>query len=321
MTDRDALSDLSLPDLGSDGDSPLVSVIVPTFEDAAQLGPALESIAQQTYDSVEIIIVDSSGVAQLESLAADTAGVTYIYQEPKGLAAARNRGIEAASGDVIAFLDADDRWHPDKLATQLPEIDAGADVVYSDVYVVTDDGNRRRLSSLPVSTPATHHIDFLYEGGVPILSVIARRDCFEQERFNEALPAVEDRNLLARLFAAFEPARVPEPLAYYRQRRGSMSSDAETMYEAELASLDHLAGELPSVAAHHDALRALADYKYGKRLLRSGDASGARRRLLAAARAGHRDARLAALLAISVLPRGHRRLLWSLERIQERLDV
>lgn len=306
-------------DLTQNEDQVLVSAIVPTYEDAEYLGSAIESIAAQTYRNVEIVIVDSSGVEWLAETAADTPGITYSYQEPQGLAAARNHGIDIAAGDVIAFLDADDRWHPEKLEQQLPYIEDGADVVYSDTYVVRDDGKQRHLSALPVSDPDRHYLEFLYEGGVPILTVIASRECLDAERFNEELPAVEDRNLLVRLFERYTPAKVAEPLAYYRQRQTSMSSDAETMYEAELASLRHLADTLPVVADRLDELEALAEYKYGKRLLRGGEAARARRHLLEAVRAGHRDLRTVLLLAISFLPFGHRSALWGVERIQNRL--
>lgn len=301
------------------GNGTLVSVVVPTYGDADRLPGALESIADQTHGNVEIIVVDSSGVGWIESLADDVEGIEYVYQEPSGLAAARNRGIDAASGDVIGFLDADDRWLPGKLDAQLAAMAEGADVVYGDVFVMTDDGAKRRLSALPVTDPENHHIDFLYDGGVPILSVIARRECFNDIRFNEDLPAVEDRNLLARLFAVSEPARIAEPVARYRQRLGSMSSDAETMYDAEIASLDHLVEELPSVAPHYGKLVALAEYKFGKRLLREGQRRPARRHFLAAARRGHRDARLVVLLAVSLLPLDSSRALWTLERLEERI--
>lgn len=308
---------VDLPDLGRRGGDPLVSVIVPTYGDADRLGPALRSVASQTYPSVEIVVVDGSDVDWLASLADRTEGVTYVAQEPRGLAAARNRGIEAATGEVVGFLDADDRWHPRKLERQVPALRDGADVVYSDAYVVADDAPPRRLSSLPVAEPDRHHVDFLHGGGVPVLTVLVRRDCLEDVRFDERLPAVEDRNLLARLFARYEPARVAEPLAYYTRRDDSMSSDAEAMYRAELANLDYLAAELPDVAAHRAALERLAEYKYAKRLLRTGDAVAARERLLAVVAGGHVDRRTLALLALSALPFGHRRGLRGLERLRE----
>jgi glycosyltransferase involved in cell wall biosynthesis len=299
------------------GDGTLVSVVVPTYGDAAYLPDALESIAAQTHENVEVILVDSSGVDRLRELADRTDGVEYVFQEPSGLSAARNAGIDAASGEVVAFLDADDRWAPEKLERQLAALDDGADVVYSDVYLVEPEGTRYQ-SSLPVERPERHHLDFLREGGVPMPTVLARRECFDDERFDESLPAVEDRHMWARLFARYRPARVAEPLAYYTVREASMSSDAETMYNAELTVLADLAERFPEVAAERDALERRASYKHGKRLLRLGDARGARVPLRRAVTGGMTDPRALALLAVAYAPGGHAGLLRLLERVQER---
>ncbi|EMA55915.1 MULTISPECIES: glycosyltransferase family 2 protein [Halococcus] len=309
---------ISLPDSLRTGPGPLVSAIVPTYGDAEYLPEALESIAAQTHENIELIVVDSSGVAWLRDLAADTVGFEYIHEEPRGLAAARNTGLDAATGDVIAFLDADDRWRPKKTERQLAALDAGADVVYADVYL-RQAGRTRYLSALPVQNPDSHHIDFLYEGGVPMPTVVARRDCFVDERFDERLPAVEDRHLWARLFARYTPARVAEPLAYYTRRDDSMSSDIETMYEAERDVIADLCERLPSVTSHRTALERKARYKRGKRLLRAGDATAARTALRTAFAADRTDPRTLTLLAVSLLPFGHRRLLELLEAVQERL--
>lgn len=309
--------DVDLPE-SLRGDGRLVSVIIPTYQDADRLPSALESVANQTHDNIEIIVVDSSGVNWLSGISKETRGMKYVFQEPSGLAAARNRGIDVASGEVIGFLDADDRWVPEKLVRQLREIDAGADVVYSDTYVLEPEG-RRYLSSLPITETSKHHIDFLFEGGVPVLTVLARRECLEQERFEERLPAVEDRHLIARLFREFTPGRVAEPLGYYSRRTDSMSSDPDLMYEAELQSLSLLSERYDDIARHQDALVLNAQYKYGKRLIRVGRARDARRQLFDAFRNGHVDVRSLALLAVSLFPAGNRRALGWLERIQERL--
>ena len=308
---------VSLPESLQGGEGPLVSVIVPTYDDSEYLGPALESIAAQTHENIEIIVVDSSDVSWLRDLAARVDGFTYLFQEPQGLAAARNRGLDAATGELLAFLDADDRWLPEKLDRQLAAVAGGADVVYSDVYLV-EDGEKRRQSALPVRDPDSHHIDFLYEGGVPMPTVLARRECFADERFDERLPVAEDRHLWARLFARYRPARVAEPLACYTRREGSMSSDLELMYETELTVIADLADRLPDLIAHRAALERKAQYKYGKRLLRAGRSSAARRELRRAVVAGERDPRAIVLLAVAYAPVGHAQLLELLERLQER---
>ena len=308
---------VSLPRSLQTGGGPLVSVVVPTYGDAEYLPGALESIANQTHRNIEIIVVDSSGVDWLRDLADRVEGFEYIEQEPRGLAAARNRGLDAATGEVIGFLDADDRWCPEKLERQLAALDAGADIVYSDVSLL-ESGTKRYQSALPVENPDTHHIDFLYEGGVPMPTVVARRECFDDHRFDERLPAVEDRHLWARLFARYRPARVAEPLACYVVREDSMSSDAAVMYESELEVIADLCDRLPELEPHRAALERKAEYKHGKRLLRAGDAAAARAPLRAALSDERSDPRVLALLAVSYLPFGHHRALRALERLQER---
>lgn len=92
----------SLPSTLPESDGPLVSVVVPTYEDAELVDAALESIAAQTHSAVEAVIVDSSGVDWLEALAAETDWIRYAYQEPAGLSAARNYGIDLAEGEYVS---------------------------------------------------------------------------------------------------------------------------------------------------------------------------------------------------------------------------
>lgn len=307
---------VSLPDSLS-GDGPLVSVIVPTYGDAEYVDGALESIAAQTRGNLEVVLVDGSGIDRLAALAEAVEWLTYVYQEPRGLAAARNRGIEAATGEVIAFLDADDRWVPTKLERQLPCLDAGADIVYADAYLV--EGDRVRVqTSLPIRDPERHYIDFLYEGGVPMPTVVARARCFADERFDEDLPAAEDRNMWARLFERYRPGRVPEPLAYYTVREDSMSTEVETMYESELHNIAALVERFEALEPHREALERKAAYKHGKRLLRAGRAREARSVLRSVIVDGQRDVRTLALFALALSPGGHRRSLRWLESLLER---
>ena len=308
----------SLPKTRSDDDGPLVSVIVPTYEDSEYVGSALKSLAEQTYSNIEVILIDSSGVNWLKSLASKTDWIRYHFQEPTGLSAARNRGIDLAHGEYIGFLDADDEWLPEKLARQVELLKSGVDVTYTDAYV--KEGNtRRRLTSLPINDPKTHYIDFLYEGGVPILTVIAHRKCFETERFDESLPAVEDRHMVARLFYEYTPGRIAEPLVVYTRRTGSMSSDVDVMYEAEVAVLESIIGRYGELEHHREPLLQNARYKYGKRLLRTGRKRAARQELYSLIRDGYGDPRALALVLATFFPIGGRRSLRWLERVQERL--
>ena len=118
--------------------NPLVSVIVPTFNRPAMLRDALASIAAQTYAPIEIIVVNDAGVdvegvvSQMKSIR----GVVYLkHANNRGLPAARNTGLKAASGDYIAYLDDDDVYYPDHIHTLVSFILASDyKVAYTDAY-------------------------------------------------------------------------------------------------------------------------------------------------------------------------------------------
>lgn len=100
---------------------PLVSVIIPTFNRVNYIGRAIESVIGQTFPNFEIIIIDDGSTDDtckyINSL--NNNKIKYYYQSNKGVAAARNKGLEVANGDFIAFLDSDDEWLPQKIEKQL----------------------------------------------------------------------------------------------------------------------------------------------------------------------------------------------------------
>jgi glycosyltransferase involved in cell wall biosynthesis len=105
-------------------DKPLVSVIVPVFNAAKYLDEAIGSILSQTYPNVEVIAVnDGSTDVSLNILEKYSSRITIIDSTNKGTPAARNLGIQAAKGSYLAFLDADDIWHHEKLSVQLNMFD------------------------------------------------------------------------------------------------------------------------------------------------------------------------------------------------------
>jgi glycosyltransferase involved in cell wall biosynthesis len=101
-------------------DSPLISCIVPVFNGERFLAQALESILSQTYRPLEVIVIDDGSTdGSADIVARCCSSIHYFRQSNKGPAAARNRGLAAASGDLVAFLDQDDLWHCGKLERQV----------------------------------------------------------------------------------------------------------------------------------------------------------------------------------------------------------
>ncbi len=104
---------------------PLVSCIVPVFNGERYLAEALDSILAQTRRPLEVIVVDDGSTDGSAAVVAKYgAEVSYIHQANAGPAAARNRGLDAARGEFLAFLDADDLWHKDKLVRQMARFEA-----------------------------------------------------------------------------------------------------------------------------------------------------------------------------------------------------
>lgn len=98
---------------------PSISVIIPTFNREKYLGEAIESILEQDYQPIEIIVVDDGSTDNTKALISTFPTVKYVYQENSGQAAARNQGIAISKGEYLAFLDSDDLWIPGKLHSQM----------------------------------------------------------------------------------------------------------------------------------------------------------------------------------------------------------
>src|SRR5215212_11526906 len=100
--------------------NPLVSVVIPTYNRRRLVVEAVESALAQTYRPLEILVVDDGSTDGTEAeLHRFGSAVRYLKQPNQGAAAARNRGIRAATGELVAFLDSDDLWAPAKIEKQV----------------------------------------------------------------------------------------------------------------------------------------------------------------------------------------------------------
>src|SRR5437773_3884093 len=110
---------------------PLISCIIPVFNGERYLTEGLDSILAQTYRPIEIIVVDDGSTDGTRELVASYRDqVRYLWQPNSGPATARNQGLSAASGEFVAFLDADDLWHPEKLQRQMARFQARPELDY-----------------------------------------------------------------------------------------------------------------------------------------------------------------------------------------------
>lgn len=303
--------------------SSLVSVIVPTYRDDEYLTEGLESLAEQTYDNVEVLIVDSSGVDWLRTLAENSPGVQYFYQEPSGLSAARNRGLEEANGEYITFLDADDYYTKSKIEAEVKALQGDSDIVYSDVYDVYPDGRIERRSAMPIPDPDNHHLFFFRQdgiaGNVQVSSVMVTREALGDRRFCEALDSREDFHMWARLFKHCRPTRIERPLVYVHLHGDSMSSNPRFMYEGGVEAIDRLAAEFPEFDQYSEERKRVERYSMGRELLIGVGKVAEARSVLMTSLLRDRYYRAAVILAISILPFGHATIVSWLDHLRSRL--
>lgn len=108
-------------------EAPLVSVVIPTYNRQETLPAAIDSALNQTYENIEVIVVDDSSTDNTEELVQErySEAVCFLqHEENQGGSAARNTGIEHSQGQYIAFLDSDDEWHPNKVERQVERIES-----------------------------------------------------------------------------------------------------------------------------------------------------------------------------------------------------
>jgi len=211
---------------------PVVSVVIPAFNAAATISDTLASVFAQTLDDFEVIVVDdgsSDGTAQVVSSVRDTR-IRIITQPNQGVAAARNTGIEAARGGLVAFVDADDLWLPAKLERQvsLLRADPRAEAVQTAAYFVNS--QFRVLSVRPCVDAAAADIlpRCLRFENLPAFpsSVLARRESLvEIGMFDPSLVILEDWDLALRFARRGSLRAIEEPLVLYRVHPGNRSRD------------------------------------------------------------------------------------------------
>ena len=218
--------------------SPQVSVVIPSFNSAAYINEAIDSALAQTGVEVEVIVVDDgSSDDTVNCVKRYEDRVRLIEQSNQGSAVARNRGIAEARADFIAFLDADDYWHPQKLAKQWALVQGGATLVYSRFSVwepaptgsfpaaeahLADCQAQGRMSKTPRS--GWLYIDLLLDCEVWTSTVLARRDLLQQVGgFDAALRKGQDYDLWLKLANEVQWHGVPESLALYRMHGNNIT--------------------------------------------------------------------------------------------------
>ncbi|ABQ26524.1 glycosyltransferase family 2 protein [Geotalea uraniireducens] len=216
-----------------------VSAVIPTYNGTRYLVDAVQSALTQTYELLEIIVVDDGSEADIEKILAPFfPKVKYVRQENAGPAAARNHGISIAKGDLIALLDDDDMWHPTKTAVQVQRMIENPEcgLVYSYQELIDEQG-RVIPNEAPTEFPSgSVYREFLTKNriGTPSATLI-RREVFEKiGLFDETRECIscEDYDLWLRISGNFDVMFCPGTLVSYRVRNSGISQNLDKHLKA-----------------------------------------------------------------------------------------
>jgi len=205
---------------------PTISVIVPVYKGERFLADALDSVAAQTYAPLETIVVDDGSPDASAEIAAARPGVRLVRQSNQGVAAARNAGLAAARGELLAFLDQDDEWLPGKLARQVAHL-----LEHPDVAIVLTHMHHVLVEDTP--RPGWFRPDWLSEpqqGFTPSVWLV-RREAFELVgAFDTGYEVACDSDWLARAKdAGLRQAMLEDALVRWRVHGANGTYDQETM--------------------------------------------------------------------------------------------
>jgi len=222
------------------GCNPVINVIIPSFNSARFVVQAVQSALNQTYSPVEIIVIDDGSNDNTRVVLGPFFDrIRYIYQSNAGLSKARNRGIKEARGDLIAFLDADDQWLPEKLTKQWNYLKANPAVglIHTDMYQLYEPGGTQSYVYFGKERfSGSYYSELFWCNRITISSVMVTRSCLDRiGLFDEEIlgPTTQDFDLWMRIARYYPLAYVNEPLVVYRRHSTSGSQNQRMMLEDE----------------------------------------------------------------------------------------
>ena len=203
---------------------PLITVILPVYNSERYIAKALDSVFDQTYRPLDVVVINDGSTDKTASVVSQyqqgELPLRYFYQPNAGPAASRNRGVALAQGDLFAFLDADDWWHPEKLKRQVTLLaqQPALGYVLSHMHV-----QQEADTPWPTALNQAH-----YQNDPPCVlpsALLVRREIFQQiGEFDAHYRYCDDTDWFLRAKDAGVPmAIVPEPLVYKRIHATNLS--------------------------------------------------------------------------------------------------
>ena len=274
-------------------DSPAVAAIVPTMNRAERLDAALASVFAQTYRPLEAIVVDGGStdrtplvVSRYKKEYGDDR-ITYLRNdEPQGLPAARNQAAAVTDATLLAFLDDDDRWHPEKLERQVAQFGAREyEIGLSYTGRVSRTESGEHVHTVRPSVDGDTYCDLLVHNVIGSPSrVMVTNDAFDAvDGFDEELKQQEDWDFYIRVAKEYEIGCIPDPMVTRLSHRGGMSADVTTQKAYGERLLNRYCSELRTHGVYNAAWASL-HREAGIAYAQSGNTAMGRRELREALR-------------------------------------
>ena len=265
----------------------MITVVIPTYNRYGLLKVAIDSVLDQSYRDFELIVIDDGSTDDTHALVRSYGdSLVYLKQENQGPSAARNRGIEESRGSLVAFLDSDDRWHPDKLLIQIEAMEEEPGYLISHTGEVWyRNGELLRQKKKHQKLPGYIFERSLSMCMVSMSTVIARRELFDHIGcFDEKLPCCEDYDFWLRASLRYPFLLVDQPLTF---KEGGREDQVSVIYRIGMdrfriqSIVNLLEKEVLSEEQREQALRELKNKCriYGKGCIKWGREEEGRRYL------------------------------------------
>lgn len=216
-------------------DKPLVSVVIATYNLAAYVPLAIQSVLDQDYSNIEVIVIDdgsTDGTRNAVKPYLNDARVRYLFQDNRGQAAAKNYGVRQSHGDYVAFLDGDDMWAPEKLELQMPLFSRSEaiGVVYSRMRYIDEQGKELGIPDNELFRGRVSGL-LLIRNFIGFGTCVVKKECFDRlGGFKEHVKMGIDYDLWLRFSTQYEFDYVDQPLLHYRVWGGQMSKNFRSRY-------------------------------------------------------------------------------------------
>lgn len=208
-----------------------VSVVIPTYNRSNLILRAINSVLNQTYSNIEVIVVDdcsSDNTREIVQSITDERVKYLCLEKNMGACAARNKGIEAARGDYIAFQDSDDEWHLNKLEVQMKKMkNANADVSFCNFIKVSKSENNKNEFPVGIQEDFIDYENLIRKSIVSTQCIVARKTCFSEIRFDTNLPRLQDWDVILELSKKFSVYHIDDALVNMYVQSDSISSHPE----------------------------------------------------------------------------------------------